>query len=176
MDYVWYLLGRPCSIGKQGTGDIIFEPLLPDLIVRPRLDNHWLNCTATWSVDMLVLSQKVMFCGGQRKRWVCYVRRHSSSKQRKAGKKEAWRPKCAVSRLGYEQNQKVTYYFSYLGHQNEVTFVGRSLNVQKVSLLFSLGSFEFVGLITTREVGREGGGGVLNEDARVAANCQKKIK
>ena len=38
--------------------------------------------------------------------------------------KEAWRPKCATPRLGYEQNQKVTYYCSYPGHQNDVTFVG----------------------------------------------------
>ena len=44
--------------------------------------------------------------------------------QRKIAKKEAWRPKCATPRLGYEQNQKATYYCSYLGHQNEVTFVG----------------------------------------------------
>ena len=31
---------------------------------------------------------------------------------------------CAAPKLGYEQNQKPTYYCSYLGHQNEVTFVG----------------------------------------------------
>ena len=28
--------------------------------------------------------------------------------QRKAAKKEAWRPKCAAPRLGYERNQKST--------------------------------------------------------------------
>ena len=38
------------------------------------------------------------------------------------GKKEAWRPKCAKSKN--EQNQKATYHCPYLGHQNEVTFVG----------------------------------------------------
>ena len=31
---------------------------------------------------------------------------------------------CAAPKLGYEQNQKPTYYCSYLGHQNEATFVG----------------------------------------------------
>ena len=43
--------------------------------------------------------------------------------QRKTAK-EAWRLKCAASRLGYEQNQKATVCCSYLGHQNEATFVG----------------------------------------------------
>ena len=51
---------------------------------------------------------------------------------------EEWRPKCEAPRLGFEQHKKyvaprlgfeqkqqVTYYCSYLGHQNEVTFVGR---------------------------------------------------
>ena len=48
-----------------------------------------------------------------------------SSMQRKTAKKEERRPKCAAPRdLGDEQNQKATYYCSYLGHQNEVTFVG----------------------------------------------------
>ena len=45
--------------------------------------------------------------------------------QRKTAKKEERRPKCAAPRdLGDEQNQKATYYCSYLGHQNEVSFVG----------------------------------------------------
>ena len=44
--------------------------------------------------------------------------------QPNTAEKQAWRPKCAAPRLGYEQNQKATYYCSYLGHLNEVTFVG----------------------------------------------------
>ena len=43
--------------------------------------------------------------------------------QRKTAK-EVWRPKCAAPRLGCEQNQTAAYYCSYLGHQNEVPFVG----------------------------------------------------
>ena len=42
---------------------------------------------------------------------------------RKTAKKEAWRPKRAAPRLGYE-HQNATCYCSYLGHQNEFTFVG----------------------------------------------------
>ena len=58
---------------------------------------------------------------------ICYVRRDLSSMQRKAAKKEAGRLKRAASRLDYEQNQKATYYYcSYLGHQNEVIFVGEN--------------------------------------------------
>ena len=54
----------------------------------------------------------------------CYVRRGWLSMQRRTEKKEAWWPKCAAPKLGYEQNQKETYYRSYLGHENEVNFVG----------------------------------------------------
>ena len=44
---------------------------------------------------------------------------------------------------------------------------GESLNVvQKVILLFLLGSFVFVGLASTREGGREGGREVVNSDTR----------
>ena len=52
---------------------------------------------------------------------------------------------------------------------------GESLNVvQKASLAFLLGSFVFVGLYPLeKEGGREGGREVLNEEARVAASCQK---
>ena len=42
--------------------------------------------------------------------WRCFVRRDLSSMRRKTAKKEAWRPKCAAPRLGYEQNQKVACY------------------------------------------------------------------
>ena len=51
---------------------------------------------------------EVYVCGGRQKRG-CYVRRDLSSIQRKTTKKEAWRPKCAAPRLGFEQNQKATY-------------------------------------------------------------------
>ena len=44
----------------------------------------------------------------------CYVRRDLSSKQRKTGKEEAWRPKCAAPRLGYERNRKATFYFIFI--------------------------------------------------------------
>ena len=44
--------------------------------------------------------------------------------QRKTVKKEARRPKCAAPRLVYEQNQKATYYFSYMCHQHKVALVG----------------------------------------------------
>ena len=63
--------------------------------------------------------------------------------------KEAWRPKCAAPRLGYEQNQKATYYCSYVGCQNEITFVGGISERPKSEIE------------------------VLNEEARVAASCQK---
>ena len=52
---------------------------------------------------------------------------------------------------------------------------GESLNVVKnVRLLFLLCSFVFVGIISTREGGREERKEVLllNEEARVAASCQ----
>ena len=48
----------------------------------------------------------------------------STMLRKKIAKKEAWWPKCAAPILGYEQKQKATYYCCYLGHQNEVTFVG----------------------------------------------------
>ena len=42
---------------------------------------------------------------------------------------------------------KAKYFCSYLGDQNEITFVGGiSENVRKVSLLFLLGSLVFAGL------------------------------
>ena len=45
--------------------------------------------------------------------------------RQKIEKKDGCRPKCAASRLGYEQTQKGKYYCSYLGHITEVTFEGR---------------------------------------------------
>lgn len=72
--------------------------------------------------------------------------------QQKTENKEAWRLKCAAPRLGYKQNQKATYYFSYLGHQNFNV-------VQKLSLLFLLGFSVFLVLyLLGKEVGREEGG------------------
>ena len=61
-------------------------------------------------------------------------------------KKEAWRTKCGAPRLGYEQNQKATYYCSYVGCQNEITFVGGISERPKSEIE------------------------VLNEEARVAAS------
>ena len=64
---------------------------------------HWLNCTPTCSVAMLVLFRSLCFCGGRRqRRRRCYARRDLSSMQRKAAKKDAWRPKCAAPRLVYD--------------------------------------------------------------------------
>ena len=40
-------------------------------------------------------------------------------KQRRAGKKQAWPPKCAAPRMGYEESQKATYYY-YLSHINQL--------------------------------------------------------
>ena len=82
-----------------------------------------------WIARRLVQSscqsfRSLCFRGGRGKRWRCYIRRDLSSMQRKTAKKEAWRPKCVAPRLGYEQNQKETYYWPYLGHQNEFNFVG----------------------------------------------------
>ena len=89
--------------------------------------------------------------------------------------KEAWRPKCAAPGQGYEQDQTATYYCSYLGHQNEVTFVGGISERRPKS-----DPFVFIRLFRIRrpistwlEGEREGGRDVLNEEARVAANCQK---
>ena len=75
--------------------------------------------------------------------------------QRKTTKKEAWRPKSAALRRGYEQNQKATYYCFYLGRQNEVTFVGGISECRPKSEPFLLlGSFVFVVLY---RLGKEGG-------------------
>ena len=66
---------------------------------------------------------------------------------RKTAKKEASRPKRAAPRLGYEQDQKARYYCSHLGHQNEVTFVGKiSVRRPKREHFVILGYFVFVGL------------------------------
>ena len=94
--------------------------------------------------------------------------------QRKTTKKEAWQPKCAAPRLGYEQNQKATYCCFYLGYQNEVTFIGGiSERRPKSEAFVLLCSFVFVGIISSREGGREGRREVLlSEAARVAASCQ----
>ena len=99
-----------------------------------------------------------------------------SSIQRKTAKKEAWRPKCAAPRLGDEQNQKDTYCCSYLGHQNEVTFVGETSALPPKSKFFV-----FFRLFRIREPMPTWEGGrevrrrkeVLNEEARVAASYQK---
>ena len=77
--------------------------------------------------------------------------------QRKTAKKEAWRLKCAAPRLGYEQNQKVTYYCSYLGHQNEVTSVRGISEHPKSEPIVFIRIFRIRGPISTWERGREGG-------------------
>ena len=90
-------------------------------MVGAMISLYYLICTPTCSLAMLVLQKH--FCGGRRKRWRRYARRDLSSTQRKTAN-EAWRPKCAASRLGLKQDQKAAYYCSYLGHQKEVNFVG----------------------------------------------------
>ena len=97
-----------------------------------------------------------------------------SSMQRKTAKKGAWRSKCAAPRLGYKQNERLTCYCSYLGHQKKVTFV-RSISARRPKS----GPFVFTRLFRIRgpkptgEGGRERRRGVLNEKARVAASCEK---
>ena len=60
--------------------------------------------------------------------------------------------------------------------KNEATFVGGiSERRPKSELLVFMRLFRVRGPISTREGGREGGREVLNEEARVAASCQKKI-
>ena len=73
----------------------------------------------------------------------------------KQEKKEAWRPKCAAPRLGYEQDQKQHIIaLTWVTQMNSISY-GKSLKVvQKVSTLFLLGSFLFVGLYL---LGKEGG-------------------
>ena len=88
----------------------------------------------------------------------CYVRRDLSSMQRKTTKKEAWQPKCAAPRLGYEQNQKATYCCFYLGYQNEVTFIGGiSERRPKSEPFVFVRLFRIRGPKSTWEGGREGG-------------------
>ena len=72
--------------------------------------------------------------------------------------KKAWRPKCAAPRLGYEQKQKATYYCSYLGHHNDVTFVGGiSERRPKSEPFVFIRPFRIRGPISTWEGWREGG-------------------
>ena len=88
--------------------------------------------------------------------------------QRKTAKKEAWRPKRAAPRLRYEQKQKTTYYCSYLGHQNEVTFVGGISERRPKSQPFVfIRLFRIRGAMSTWEGRREKGRGreVLNGEA-----------
>ena len=94
--------------------------------------------------------------------------------QRETTTKEAWRRKRTALRLGFEQNQKATYYCSYLGHQNEVAFVGGIPERRPKSEPFVfIRLFRIRGPIYTWEVGREGGREVLNEEARDPASYQK---
>ena len=66
---------------------------------------------------------------------------------------------------------------SYLGHSNNVTFVGETSKRRPKSEGFVfIRRFGIGGPISTWEGGREGGREVLNEEARAAASCQKKIK
>ena len=71
-------------------------------------------------------------------------------------------------------NQKAKYYSSYLGHQKKVTFVGGiSERRPKSDSFVNIRLFRIRGPISTWKGRREGGRGVLNEEARVAASCQK---
>ena len=95
-----------------------------------------------------------------------------SSMQRKTAKKEACWPKCTAPRLGYEKNQRQ--------HIVALTWVtkikslsrGESLNVvQKVNLLFLLGSFVFVGLYLLGKEGERKGGA-----KRGRASCRELLE
>ena len=84
---------------------------------------YWVNCTPTYLVAMLVLQKfKFLWRSTKEVKTLCPTRFVADATEN--SKKETWRPKCAALRLGYEQNQKATYCCSYLGHQNEVIFVG----------------------------------------------------
>ena len=75
------------------------------------------------------------------------------------------------------KRQHILYCCSYLGHQNEVAFVGGISEYRPKSEPFVfIRLFRIRGPISTCEGGRKGGREVLNEEARVAAICQKKIK
>ena len=88
--------------------------------------------------------------------------------------RKAWRPKCAAPRLGYEQNQKATYYCSSLDHPIEVTFVGvMSERRPKCE------PFVFTRLFCIRGpyiyFGRREGG-MKRGNKRGGASCKTKIK
>ena len=116
------------------------------------------------------------FCGGRRKGWSRNVRRDFSSMQRQTAKTEAWWRTCAAPRLGYKRSLKAVHYCSYLGHQDEVTFVeGISERRRKSEPFVFSWLFRIRGPISIwdgwTEEGRERE--VLNEEARVATSCQK---
>ena len=91
----------------------------------------------------------------------CYVRRDLSSKQRKTGKEEAWRPKCAAPSLGYEQSKGNTLLLlpgsPKCGH-----FCRDNFSTSSVSLSFFR---RFRIIIATWEGRREGAREVLHEEA-----------
>ena len=62
---------------------------------------------------------------------------------------------------------------SYLGHSNNVTFVGETSKRRPKSEGFVLIRLSGIGGPITTWEGGEGGREVLNEEARVAASCQK---
>ena len=89
--------------------------------------------------------------------------------QPKTSKNEARQPKCAAPRLGYE-HQKATYYCFYLGHQNEVTFVGEiSEHRPRSDHFVFIRLFRIHGRISTLEEGRESKGGTK----RGGASCRE---
>ena len=109
-----------------------------------------------------------VFCGCRRKSLRCYVRRDLSSMQGKTTKKEAWRPKCAAPRLGYEQNKKCCrttkiqaqlFYYETLARLmsralsrkwlTHCTRAGGSLGYSTISLWASSWSFNFIWAVVT---------------------------
>ena len=94
--------------------------------------------------------------------------------QRKAAKEGSIAAEMCSSQTGfYEQNKKETYYCSYLGHQNEVNFVGGiSERRPKGDRFVFIRLFRIRGPISPWEGGREGRTGVLNEEAGVVGSCQ----
>ena len=90
---------------------------------------------------------------------ICHRNNGKQEKRRRGGR--------SVQLLDWLMNKisrQHIHYCSYLGHENEVSFVGGiSERRPNVSLSFSVGSFVLVGLISTREGGMEGGREVLNE-------------
>ena len=97
-------------------------------------------------------------------------RRNNGKQERRRGGRSVQLPDWVVSEI---KRHHIAALLTWVTKMKSFSW-GESLSVvQKVSLLFLLGSFVFVGPISTREGGREVGREVLREEARVAASCQK---